>query len=229
MSKLSNYIKQGRGRGLKIVLYFSLVFALMVGVLSYLRAKSVITDPATEQFIASVPTFEVKDGVAQDNTVKWGTILPIYAQPLVIDTSIENIALPVPDGFYLTKNAFFIIQNNATQTQRFELSGNFDISPDFAKKALNTVVIISSIMLVASVFISIWFTYLLSVLLTALAGWLFRLSLAQRRVWRLSAITSTLSLICAVIATYFGLFATSGWLLLIMVVINLIVLSRLED
>ena len=231
MKKLSNYVKNGKGRGLKLVAIFILVCALGLTALTYHATNEFFKNPVTQKFFDSIPTVEIKDHIAQNTDVKWMGILPLPDIPITvaIDTSIENITLPTPAVFYVTKNALFVVNQQTQDVRVLELPKEVTISPDSIRTFYKFWIVAVTVISLFAVMITAWLSYLATVLVTTFAAWLFRIVRNGGRIWRLTSLTWVFAIIASFISTLLGLTLTTSLVLLAVIIINLIILSRFEN
>lgn len=229
MKKLSQFIKSGKGRGLKLVFWTTLLLSLLFGTFTYYTGVQFFKHKLITEFVDSVPTFTIKDGVIQDQNLKWSAYIPMTRFPVVIDTTQDTLSLPVPDGWYITRSAMFSVSNRGTQVDRAALLDNQEISPTYIYSTLKRFALSFAVGIFVFFFIVSWLAYLLAVALTALFAWCIRAKLATHRAWRVAAITWVLGLLFAIILAFGGFVFSTWYVSLFTVVINVIVLARMKD
>lgn len=229
MKKLGSYFKTGKGRGLKFILLFSLILSIIFGGFTYYTGQTFSKHPMIASFINSVPSFEVKDGVVQDNQIRWASLIPLTSIPIVINTTEDKLSLPVPDGVYITRTMLYTVANRGTQIEPKQLTGTFLISPVELNSILKNLILSFSTIVAVLTFLITWVGFLLAVLFTALIGWIFRFNLSNKRVWRIVTITWILGLLTSLILAIFGIVIPTWHILLISLFINAVILAKLKD
>ncbi len=229
MNKLSNYIKNGKGCGIRIVVLLSLLISVTLGIISYVSARAMVNQPVVNEFLETIPTFQITDGVAQDRNVHWRQNFPLGDNmiAMVIDTSIDDISLPVADGMYLTRNAFFFVGQNGSQAEKYSLP-DVEISPDFIKSGIRILQIVATVIAVFLALLSAIVLYLIIVAITALVAWALRIKRLGRGLWRLCSLTWALLALVMLALSFSNLTINLWWLIFSTVILNMIVLSRME-
>jgi len=229
MKKLSQFIKTGQGRGLKLVFWVTLLLALLMGSLTYYTGVQFFKHKPITDFVDSVPMFIVKDGKIQNDNLKWAAYIPMTRVPIVIDTTQDTLPLPATDGLYITRSAVFSVADHGTRVDRSALTGNQLVSPAYIYSLLRRFALSFAVGVFIFAIIVSWLAYLIAVALTALFAWLVRANLALHRAWRITAVTWTLGLVLSMILAFGGLVFSTWYVCFATVVINVIILSRLKD
>ncbi|MBQ3695509.1 MAG: DUF1189 family protein [Alphaproteobacteria bacterium] len=229
MKKIAQYIKSGKGRGLKLVFFATLLLSVIFGTMTYYVGQKFFKNQMITEFVDSVPTFVIKDGAIQNNNIKWGSFIPMTRIPVIIDTTQESISLPVPDGFYVTRSAMFSVADRGTRVDRAPLPDAQLVSPTYVYSLLRRFVFSFAVGIFIFFFIVSWIAYLLAVLLTAFFAWLVRAKLATHRAWRVAAVTWVLGLLLSLILAFGGLVYSTWAICFITVIINVIILARFKD
>ena len=229
MKKLAQFIKSGKGRGLKLVFWTTLLLSLLFGAFTYYTGAQFFKHKLITDFVDSVPTFTIKDGTIQDKNLKWASFIPMTRFPVVIDTTQETLSLPVPDGLYITRSAMFSVAEHGTRIDRAALLENQEVSPSYIYSTLKRFALSFAVGIFVFFFVVSWIAYLFAVAFTALFAWLVRAKLATHRAWRMAAVTWSIGLLVSMILA-FGGFILSTWVVcFVTIVINVITLVRMKD
>ncbi len=229
MKKLAQFIKSGKGRGLKLVFWTTLSLSLLFGTFTYYIGAQFFKHKTITEFVDSVPTFTIKDGAIQDQNLKWASFIPMTHFPVVIDSSQDTLSLPVPDGLYITRSAMFSVADRGTRVDRAALVDDQEISPAFVYKTLKKFAFSFAVGIFIFFFIVSWIAYLLAVALTALFAWMTHAKLATHRAWRVASVTWVIGLLLSMILAFGGFVFSTWYVCLITVVINVIILARMKD
>ena len=229
MKKLTHFIKSGKGRGLKLVFWATLLLSLLFGSFTFYTGRQFFKHKLITDFVDSVPTFTIKGGVIQNDHLRWISFIPMTKIPVVIDTTQETLSLPVPDGLYITRSAVFSVSERGTRVDRSELFEDQEISPEFIYKTLWRFALSFAIGIFLFFFIVSWLAYLLAVGLTLLFAWSVRAKVATQRAWRVAAVTWVIGLLVSLILAFGGLVYSTWGVCLVTVVANVIILARMKD
>lgn len=223
MKKLSNYIQFGKGHGLRFVFLMSLLLSLLYGGFIAYTGLQLIKVPLVEGFLKSVPTFTVSDGVIQDKNIRWRAQLPMTPIPVTIDTTQEDLSLPVADGVYLTSKYLYSVSQHGTEVQRSAIQGTFTITYDYLKQMLKTYVGVFALSVGIVSFIVSVIIFLLLAALSAVLGLVIGAVLREGRVWRMAAIAWFLFQVLSFVAGVLGATFYTG----LAIFVSLVVLSAL--
>ncbi len=147
MDKILNYIKNGRGLGLKILLIFTLIISVYVAGLIKTGGTDMI--PLAQQVADQLLPLKVENGVIVDpvDTVRTASLADgMIRLPLVIDTSIDTLDTSrLEQGVYLTRTTLYTINKNEVRIKKLE--GSFYLPQqdytDFFNYVLNWVAVLS--------------------------------------------------------------------------------------
>ena len=229
MKKLSQYFKAGKGRGLKLVFWTTLVLSLLMGAYAYHGGMQFFKRKPITDFVDSIPILTIKDGTIQNDNLKWVSYIPMTRFPVVIDTTLDTLPLPVPDGLYVTRSAMFSVAEHGTRVDRSPLLDNQVITPSYIHQALRKFAFSFAVGIFLFFLIVSWIAYLVAVAVSALFAWIIRAKLAPHRVWRVAAFTWVIGLLTSMILA-FGGFILSTWIVcFVTIVVNVIILARLKD
>lgn len=187
--KLSRYVRSGKGRGLLYVFLMTLLLAALYGGVIYYAGLQLIKLPPFEEFLESVPTFKIENGVVTDNTIRWRSQIPLTPIPVVIDTTHEELVPPLANGVYMTSKYMYNVAG--TEISRSPIPQTMDVNYDELKKLLQIYVTSFAVGTAVVFFMFSLVFYAIIVLLSTLGGLIFRLHLGEGRVWRASAIAWT--------------------------------------
>lgn len=231
MKKLSHYIKSGKGRGLILVLITTFLLSLTISILTAYAGKQILEDESIASFIDSVPSFEIKGGVVQNNQIRWISAIPKTQSPIltIIDTTQDALSLPVPDGFYITRTAMYSVSDRGLRVDRASLPEEQTINPQYIRRLLQRFVFSFAVGVFIFFFTVSWLAYLLAVALTALLGWAFHVKLATHRAWRMAAVTWVFGLALSLILATMGLMYSVWFLCIATVIVNLIILKLMKN
>ena len=116
MQKISNYILKGEGLGVKYILFVSIIISLLFSV--YVRISGAEMIPYANDIINQMLPIKIENGVvvAPQNTIRVAQLkagdvaVPL---PIVLDTTIDTLdTSKAENGFYLTRTAFYAINDN---------------------------------------------------------------------------------------------------------------------
>ena len=204
MKKILNYIQFGQGRGLRFVFLMSLLLSLLYGGFTAYTGLQLMKLPPIEEFLKTVPTFSVSNGVVQDKNIRWRSQLPMTPIPVTIDTTQEELSLPVADGVYLTSKYLYSVSQHGTEVQRSQIQGTFVISPEYLKQILKTYIGVFAISTAIVGFLFLLLAFLLTVAFGALIGLIIGARMGNGRIWRVSAVVWFLFQILSFVAGLLG-------------------------
>ena len=205
------------------------MLSVIFGGLTYYTGLQFFKHKLITDFVDSVPTLTIKDGIIQNNNIKWVSMIPLTRIPVVINTTQDNLALPVPDGLYITRTAMFNVTERGTSVDRAPLLDNQEITPEYIYKTLRHFALSFAIGIFIFFFIVSWLAYLIAVAFSALFAWIIRAKLATHRVWRVASVTWVLGLLISMILAFGGFIFSTWYVCLITVVLNVIILARLKN
>ena len=192
MKKFVNWLRQGKSRGLLIVLLFSVLLAS----LSYSSVKSIaraewqmLTQiPDVQSFLQEFPELTIKVGQIQGDVV-WARMIPIVNVPVVVNSSSTQIALDAQPGIYITQSQI-VLQDNGVQEShdipKYSEEVSFSL-PVMLDHIWNTLI---PAIVAVSMFFVCWAFFLFTVLLSWIIASIARVPHGDRRVWRTSMIAS---------------------------------------
>ena len=192
MKKFVSWLRQGKSRGLLIVLLFSV---LLAG-LSYSSTKSIaraewqaLTQiPDVQSFLKEFPELTIKDGKIQGDVV-WARMIPILNVPMIVNSSSTQVALDAQTGVYVTQSQIILQDNGAQESHdipKYSEEVSFSL-PTMLDHIWNT--FIPSIVAIFIFFVC-WTFFLFTVLLSWIIACIARVPHGDRRIWRTSMIAS---------------------------------------
>jgi len=239
---ISGYIRSGKGRGLSLVSLVALFLAVVYGFIIYFSGLKLLELPQLQEFLHSIPAFTVKDGVVQDQNIRWRVALPhtqeadpVTGQPanpfvVVIDTTQKELQLPVADGAYLTSEYLYVVAKHGLTVNRMQLSGSADVNPDFFNHYLTVYIRSFSVIMGIALFLVSLVVFLTIVGLSALLGLAFKIRTGEGRVWRGAAVAWSAGLILKYLISWvLSGFMGSVVVLCLCVALNLSLLKRIQD
>lgn len=161
MTKILDYIAKGQGLGVKILLIFSLVVALIFGI--YVKTEGQDLIPYAQQVADQMLPLKIENGVVVEpaDTVRTASIRfddseQTFALPFVINTTTDTLnTASLAEGIYLTRSNLYSVQGS--QARIIKLEGNFDLprgdyTPQF-RSILNWTALIIGLMAVFFCFV----------------------------------------------------------------------------
>lgn len=130
MSKILNYIANGRGLGVKYLLIFSLISAIAFGLLvrfggtDFIPYAQSVADQLLPIKVTNGQVVEPVDTVRTASLNFGGVSKPL---PFVIDTTTNTLDTEnLRDGVYLTRGFLYTVSRN--QVKLIKLEGSFDLA-----------------------------------------------------------------------------------------------------
>lgn len=228
MQKITNYILNGQGLGLKFLTMLAVLMALIFAIT--VRVKGVDFIPYAQEIADQMLPIKIENGevVYPKNTFKMAKIqLDEYSKPMiipfVIDTRVDTLdASSLEQGIYLTRTTFYTVSNN--QVKFMKLEGNLQIlKADYTqafRSWLNWFAVIGGIFGIFFLFVVYFILAMFYALCAQFIAWISSKNMDFDRRMRLSSV--------ALITTYLGflildIFATTGSFLFFVVMIGLII------
>ena len=128
MEKLLNYIKNGRGVGIKWLLLFSLIITIFLTINLKLVGDETFV-PTAQKIADEFLPIKIENGIITDpvDTIKTYTILvgdennnPQQID-IIMDTALDTLDMSkIKNGIFITKNALYTIANNQIEIYKFE-------------------------------------------------------------------------------------------------------------
>ena len=237
MKKLATYLANGQGRGLRIILGLSVVLTLITTIAFYYTIlRPFQQHPATVDFVENFPTLEVKDGSIQGPDIQWARMLPLTQMPLIINTEKDQLEeLPATaNAMYVTRTRQYTIINKEVDEIVFAdhlLLKNRTLAPGYFLPISWRDIVNKGL----SIFIATWISFLVCVGVVALLAWILRLSLKNKRVWRVVAVTDLFCVIATMVLAMIPftrvwtlMFVSSNWPIAVAILISLTLLARLR-
>ena len=117
MKKFINWLKQGKSRGILVILLFSLLLSIS----SYFSAhstaradlKELTSIPEMPTFLQEFPELPIKNGKIQGDIV-WSRLIPGFNIPVIVDSTSTKVAPEAQPGIYVT-NSQVVFQGDGEQ------------------------------------------------------------------------------------------------------------------
>lgn len=226
-----NYVLNGKGIGLKIVVLFSLLIAVLAGSLAYYQLTALANDPSNTAFIDTLPIIKVENGKIVEPVYNH-EVLIIPGNPneikIVVDTAQEDISAIAPDEtLYITAKNIYARKNN--QVTAYQLPQDFSkvITHDVVRSYIHHVIIFASTVFAVSIFVFSFMGFMLTFLILSAFGSLINKCLSMSAWGRLSAWPWNVMFLIYVAGSYKMQFHI-GYLFLIPILISLIIAVRLK-
>lgn len=134
MKKILNYIAAGQGLGIKFLILFSAIVALIIAI--YIRFAGADLVPYAQDIADQMLPIKVVNGVVVEpaDTIKTAHLnldenLDEIELPFIINTTVDNFDISqLSQGIYLSRKAFYVINQNDTRI--YPLKGNFELPRD---------------------------------------------------------------------------------------------------
>lgn len=131
MKKILNYIAAGQGLGIKFLILFSAIFALIVAI--YIRFAGADLIPYAQDIADQMLPVKVVNGIVVEpaDTIKTAHLnldenSDSIELPFIINTTVDNFDISqLSQGVYLSRKAFYVINQNDTRI--YPLKGNFEL------------------------------------------------------------------------------------------------------
>ncbi len=175
MNRIINYIKNGRGYGLKILMLFSVLLASLIGGMSYYSLNTHLKSAAVQEFISNVPTLEIRDEklVAPVDTYVSLAYPQLPDTFFVINTREGDLDLMNFNSvFYLTPERAYIKMGNDLQTT--EYTENMLVTPEMIESVVNKIVLLMPIGFGLLLILLIWLGYGFLYLVSQVFSWLIK-------------------------------------------------------
>ncbi len=228
MEKLLNYIKNGRGVGIKWLLLFSLIITIFLTINLKLVGDETFV-PTAQKIADEFLPIKIENGIITDpvDTIKTYTILvgdennnPQQID-IIMDTALDTLDMSkIKNGIFITKNALYTIANNQIEIYKFEDSIYLpkDDYTEFFSSILNW----SIAFLFVFGFIGLFIFYLLATLFYAGCSYAVSLLLKKKFEFNLRMRLSMFSFIVTyTVFIFLSLFGFSSWLIFFIAVIAL--------
>ncbi len=180
MEKLINYIKRGKGIGLKYLLLFALFYAIVLTV-ALKRSGDEVLVPAAQKIADEFLPIKIENGVIVEPENMYKTYTLQIADDesgigetyeIIMNTEVETInpADMKKEGAYITKNAIYFSTNNQLKVYPFEDSAYFPVG-DY-RDAFTSVLNWTLFILLVFFFIGLAIVYELGVVFYALLSYI---------------------------------------------------------
>lgn len=167
MNKISAYLTNAKGLGLKFLLLFSFIAAVIFAIYARISGTSLI--PYAQSVADQLLPIKIAGGVIVEpvDTVRkalinvGGTDIEL---PIILDTSISTLdTTNLKNGVYITKSAIYSINRNQVRIDKLQADMNMDLPQgDYSAQFKNFLNLIAIITLFAGTFSFFIVTLLLS-------------------------------------------------------------------
>lgn len=129
MKKILNYIANGQGMAMKIMLIVALASAIFLSALIKFGGNQLV--PMMQEVADQALPIKIENGVVVEpiNTLKVINLIPMYeniSMPFVIDTREDKLdTTELKNGLYMSRTAVYSIANGQTRINQF--SGNMNL------------------------------------------------------------------------------------------------------
>ncbi|MGN0919416.1 MAG: DUF1189 family protein [Alphaproteobacteria bacterium] len=203
MKKLINYLKQGKGRGLRAMLIFTALIGFLLWGMIYTYVRKVPENADLNAFVNQLPTIVIQNG----EVVEPAGLNKPYAfkgqSIFYLQTDRDEVSPFSADGIYLTRKIFAFVAGGQIQ-QATSLSGDAVVTPENLMKAIRSFVAWTPVILGGFYFTILWVFYLLVVSLSALIALICRLRLNKGAVWRSASFATIAVLLIDIIMGMLG-------------------------
>lgn len=180
MSKIINYISNGKGWGVKYFFAFTMIICFGCWLLLVSFGKNIVqNDPEVIRIIRQMPTLKFKDGklISPDNIYLFVPFQEGFNSGIVIDTrQDQDLKLNLDSGVYMTKDLMYVRYLAETglqeQTLNYQELGNTIMDEAYYKKAFDKIVYVGVGLFLGMLTIILWAAYLLLIGISRLFFWI---------------------------------------------------------
>lgn len=203
MNKLINYFEQGKGRGLRSMLIFSILIGLLTWGIAYYSIKELPQNTELNAFIEQLPTIVIQDGIVTE-PANVNNSYSFENQPIFyLQSDRDTVSLLSANGFYLTRKHFTVIANGEVKSD-FLLKNTITITHASIVDAIRTFVFWLPIIWGIIYFTIIWLYYLIVVGISSLIIWIGRFKLNKGTIWRSASFAAISILLIDISVSAFG-------------------------
>lgn len=211
MKKILNYIAAGQGLGIKFLLVFSAIVALVYAV--YVRTAGTEFIPYAQDIADQMLPIKVENGIVVEpaNTIKKAQLrvdenMSPLELPLVINTTVDTLdAANLTSGVYLTRTTFYTVNKN--EVKLYKLENDFELPQADYRETFKSVLFWTAAIVFIFGGLILFVTYFLLSIFYATCSYALSVILSRKYGFDLRMRLSVLCLICAYV-----LFALLGWL-----------------
>lgn len=175
MNIVMKYIMNGKGYGLKILTFFSILLALILGGATYYQVNAYLNSKEVQEFVKNVPVLEIKDHklVAPTDTYVNLKYPDMEGAFFVINTRSGDLDLMHFDtAFYLTPERIYVKAGPNIQT--IDYDQDITITPDLIHKTIYATSILMPVFFGISLLLFIWIGYGFLYFVSKLFSWLIK-------------------------------------------------------
>ncbi|MBP5343967.1 MAG: DUF1189 family protein [Alphaproteobacteria bacterium] len=193
MKKFTNWLKQGKSRGILITLLISVLLSVFIAYRTYLgvnqELRLLTASPEAQAFLQEFPKLTIKNGQIQDDVV-WSRAFPGLNIPVIVDTSSTEVPVNSHPGIYVTRTNV-VVQGQGALQKIYSIP-NYDEAVLFSLPDMLS--FMSSYIIPAfaaiSMFLSCWVLFLFTVLLSLIIAAIARVPYKEGKLWRTSLVSS---------------------------------------
>ena len=210
MKRFTNYLKNGKGRGLWITAVFTLILAVLMGSLVNISMRNRLNQPDIQGFLNSIPEVKVENSVVvspldMEKTITFGN------KPfLTLQTSKDEFLPTTPSLAYLTRknlvilNVYDIATGGQPQYTTYPLPQNAVINADYINKFFTKKIVLLASFMGGFVLAVLWALFGVQVLFAWIFAKLARLKLNRGAITRVCITTLILYWLLTFISFFTG-------------------------
>lgn len=211
MKKILNYIAAGQGLGIRFLLIFSAIVALVYAV--YVRTAGTEFIPYAQDIADQMLPIKVENGIVVEpaNTIKKAQLrvdenMSPLELPLVINTTVDTLdTANLTSGVYLTRTTFYTVNKN--EVKLYKLENDFELPQADYRDTFKSVLFWTAVTVFIFGCLILFVTYFILSIFYATCSYILSAILSRKYDFDLRMRLSVLSLISAYV-----LFALLGWL-----------------
>lgn len=211
MKKILNYIAAGQGLGIRFLLIFSAIVALVYAV--YVRTAGTEFIPYAQDIADQMLPIKVENGIVVEpaNTIKKAQLrvdenMSPLELPLVINTTVDTLdTANLTSGVYLTRTTFYTVNKN--EVKLYKLENDFKLPQADYRDTFKSVLFWTAVTVFIFGCLILFVTYFILSIFYATCSYILSAILSRKYDFDLRMRLSVLSLISAYV-----LFALLGWL-----------------
>lgn len=211
MKKILNYIAAGQGLGIRFLLIFSAIVALVYAV--YVRTAGTEFIPYAQDIADQMLPIKVENGIVVEpaNTVKKAQLrvdenMSPLELPLIINTTVDTLdTANLTSGVYLTRTTFYTVNKN--EVKLYKLENDFELPRADYRDTFKSVLFWTAVTVFIFGGLILFVTYFILSIFYATCSYILSAILSRKYDFDLRMRLSVLSLISAYV-----LFALLGWL-----------------
>lgn len=172
MQKIFNYIIKGQGLGVKYILLASFLVSFIFSIFIRISGADII--PYANDIINQMLPLKIENGVVVEpqNTIRVAHLqsgnvaIPL---PIIMDTTIDKLdTTQAENGFYLTRTAFYGVNDN--EVRMYQLEGDVNLVQDDYTDALKSILTWTAVSIFFIGILFIFITYFIASIFYALCA-----------------------------------------------------------